>query len=490
MNARLTLGLLLVFMSGCATVRESGGVKLPVAPVTVLSRSTYAGLRTGIDTLLADSLFPPSNVGMKIVSLTRNEVLYELNPDLLFTPASNQKLFTSALALRHLGKDFQLRTQVLADTLSHTLYLKGYGDPLVSSRELDSLAGLIAGGLSRGKPWRIAADASYFDDLSWGEGWSWDDEPASYIMYISPFCLNQNTIKIIVDPASLVGNPPLVSLQPETRYVSVENGATTTLDTPMTVRGEITRRWREKLNSVWVKGEFPQRRGRAKENLSVLRPELYFATVLGEGLERRGIPIAGITADSVRQPAQEIVTLAHRLDSAVTFMNKVSDNLSAEVLLKDVAAETFGPPGNAKAGIALLKQYLGSMGIDTVRMSAVDGSGLSAYNLTSASRLVSLLSVMYADTALFPAFYHSLPIAGKDGTLAGRMRDTPAEGNLRAKTGHVFGVSSLSGYVRTRDGELLAFSILMQKFPNGADSYRAVQNRIGVFLAGTQRKDF
>jgi D-alanyl-D-alanine carboxypeptidase/D-alanyl-D-alanine-endopeptidase (penicillin-binding protein 4) len=399
-------------------------------------------------------------------------------------------MFTAALALNQLGKDFILRTEFRVDTASGTIGVKGFGDPIVSSRELDSIAGIIAVRLPGGRTWKLLADASYFDDLGWGEGWSWDDEPGSDAMYVSPLCLDQNTIEFAVEPAPAIGLPPRTALRPDTRYVSIENSATTVPDTPFTFPGEISRKWRERLNVLTVKGEFGQRQGPKKERLSVLRPELYFATVLGEGLQKRGISIAGVSADTLRGPATEILTFGHRLDSAVTFMNKVSDNLSAEVLLKDAAAARYGVVGSAKAGVALLKQFLAERGIDTVRMKAVDGSGLSVYNLISPSGVVALLAAVYADTSLFPAFYTSLPIAGWDGTLSRRMRGTPAEGNLRAKTGTLFGVTTLSGYVRTRDGELLAFSIFMQKFPGGGNSYREVQDRIGTFLAGLSRRDF
>jgi serine-type D-Ala-D-Ala carboxypeptidase/endopeptidase (penicillin-binding protein 4) len=165
-------------------------------------------------------------------------------------------------------------------------------------------------------------------------------------------------------------------------------------------------------------------------------------------------------------------------------MNKVSDNLSAEALLKGSAALRWGERGSAPRGIDILKEILTRAGIDTLSMRAVDGSGLSRYNLTTASALTALLIEMHRDSIRFAIFLKSLPIAGVDGTIERRMRGTPAEGNLRAKTGTINGVTALSGYVRTADGELLAFSMLMQNFLSGPGPYRAVQDRIGVLLAG------
>ncbi len=482
--------LLLILAGGCAAVRELPSPPGHASSITLASRSPYEDFRLGIDTLLVDSLFPPSNAALKIVSLETGEVLYDLNSDLLFAPASNQKLFTSALALASLGRAFPLRTEFFADTSQRTLTIKGFGDPILSSREIDSAAAVCAPLMGGFLPWRVRADLSYFDSLGWGEGWSWDDEPAAYQMYISPLCLDQNAIEVTVQPAPIAGQPPLVSLLPQTSYVSVENTALTVLDTPLTSPPDISRRWQGGDNIVTVSGEFPKTARQKREYLSVVHPGLYCATVFADGLRRRGVTVGIVEADTLRPLSTRVFSLEHRLDSALTFMNKVSDNLSAEVLLKTVAAVRSGPPGTARGGITLLKEYLAGVGIDTVRMVAVDGSGLSHYNLTSASSIIRLLTRMTQDSSTFDAFYSSLPVAGVDGTISRRMRGTPAEGNLHAKTGHIAGVSSLSGYVRTADGELLAFSMLMQRYANGSERYRQVQNRIGAFLAGMKRENF
>jgi D-alanyl-D-alanine carboxypeptidase/D-alanyl-D-alanine-endopeptidase (penicillin-binding protein 4) len=169
-------------------------------------------------------------------------------------------------------------------------------------------------------------------------------------------------------------------------------------------------------------------------------------------------------------------------------LNKISDNLSAENTLKILGAEKRGAPGSARSGIYETKQFLAQFGIDTTKFLMVDGSGVSHYNLLTAEMLVQLLVGMAHRPEWFPLFYASLPVAGVDGTLSNRMKGTPAEGNLRAKTGSISGVSSLSGYVTSQDGEMLAFSILMQHFLGGHRPYREVQDRMGVRLAGFSRK--
>ena len=146
-----------------------------------------------------------------------------------------------------------------------------------------------------------------------------------------------------------------------------------------------------------------------------------------------------------------------------------------------------GVPGSGENGISVLHEFLNSMGIDTTTIRAADGSGLSYYNLLTADMLVQLLEGMAKKTDLFPLFYTSLPIAGVDGTLANRMKGTLAEGNLRAKTGTISGVSSLSGYVKTQEGETLTFSMSMQNFILPGRLYQRAQDRIGALLAGFSR---
>jgi D-alanyl-D-alanine carboxypeptidase/D-alanyl-D-alanine-endopeptidase (penicillin-binding protein 4) len=489
MRVTIFLFLASVLLAGCAAPTQLPVRELRKPPLAAMSRSPYPNLKLGLDTLLADTLFPPSNAGIKIVSLSRHETLYELNPDMLFNPASNNKLFTASAALTSLGESFPLKTLVLADTAERLLTVRGCGDPLLKTTDLDSLAGLIRQKIRPEKTWRLRGDVSYFDDLYWGAGWTWDEEPSSYGMFVSPIILNNNTIDVRVLPGLKPGDQPLVSLNPPTAYLSVENQAVTVVDTvrkPL----DISRKWRERSNVITVQGEVLLKNHGSSTSLSVLKPELYAMTVLAEKLVERGIRISGIETDTIRAGGMEIASYSHRLDSAVTFMNKVSDNLTAEALLKMLAAEKFGTPGSATAGTSAVCAFLNGIGIDTTKIAQADGSGLSRYNLTSPSVIIRLLQAMERDTVHFPAFYFSLPIAGVDGTIAKRMRGTRAEGNLRAKTGSLSAVSALSGYVRTADGEPLAFSILMQNFPGSVRGYRITQDRIGVLLSEIRRRDF
>lgn len=491
MRSLVTASVAATLLAGCATTST---IKTPahqpgVSPLAGLSASPYPALKNQIDATLPDSLFPPASVGIKVVSPATNETLYELNADMLFMPASNEKLFTSGAALVELGKDFEFHTRVSLDTTSSRIFVKGAGDPLLSTYDLDSLARNIMEKVRPDCTYTLVGGVSYFDDLSWGKGWMWDDEGESDCMAISPLSVNSNAITLQLRPGKLEDAPVRVFTDPATNYVSVENAATTPVDTPV-VPILVSRKWRDRSNIITVTGQMLHRDSLSERHLSIWQPERYLLTLLSERLQQLGVKVNGIEVDTAVTSSWALTEVTHRLDSVITYMNKVSDNLSAENVLKTLSAERNGSPGTAESGTSLVKRYLATVGIDTTKLVMVDGSGVSRYNLTSPGIITQLLVAMYKHSDVFDVFYHSLPIAGVDGSLSGRMKNTKAEGNLRAKTGTLSSATSLSGYVRTADGEMLAFSILMNNFPSGMRAYRLVQDRIGVVLSQMSRRAF
>jgi D-alanyl-D-alanine carboxypeptidase/D-alanyl-D-alanine-endopeptidase (penicillin-binding protein 4) len=250
------------------------------------------------------------------------------------------------------------------------------------------------------------------------------------------------------------------------------------------------RRGFDRNNVITVEGEMPMRGRTRVDNVTVHAPHLYFLSLLADRLRSRAVTISATLVDTAGPAAFPVAELSHGIDTVVVYLNKVSDNLSAENLLRTMAAERTGRPGRAEAGHVLVNRFLQSAGVDTGRLVLSDGSGLSRYNLVSASSLIALLRAMRSDPELFPLFRRSLPVAGVDGTINRRMQGTRAQANLRAKTGTLSDVTALSGYVTTADGEDLAFSVIMQKYPWSSRAYRGVQDRIGAFLAGLTREDY
>ncbi|MBF8295867.1 MAG: D-alanyl-D-alanine carboxypeptidase/D-alanyl-D-alanine-endopeptidase [Bacteroidetes bacterium] len=471
-----------VLLSGCAVIFPSGRPSNPVA-----------ALRYDIDRVLSDSIFVPARPSIKIVSLDKKEVLYERESKLLMRPASNMKLLTSSTALRVLGKDYKFKTSVLADTtakdsiLSGNLYIKGYGNPDLTTSDLDTLAAQVQANGIRAIEGSVFADVSFFDDLYWGYGWNWDDEPYSYAAFISPLAINNNCVKVSVTPGQSVGDSVKVVVDPQTSYVSVLNKASTVRDTVIRPLN-VTRLFKDRLNTILVEGEMLLSANPVERQISVWKPELYAATLFTEALQQRGIAVdKGASIGTAPVFAREIAAHFQGLDSAVTNLNKVSDNLSAELILKTLGTTNGAAPGSAQGGVYAVHRFLNTLGIDTTKFIMADGSGLSFYDLLTTGMIIQLLEGMTWQGDIFPLFHQSLPIAGVDGTLRSRMKRTPAEGNLRAKTGTISGVSSLSGYVQTLDGELIAFAMTMQNFIYPTRLYQRAQDKIGALLAGFSR---
>jgi D-alanyl-D-alanine carboxypeptidase/D-alanyl-D-alanine-endopeptidase (penicillin-binding protein 4) len=482
MNRIMLLAVGLLFLSGCAILQFGGRPSDPVE-----------ALRYDIDQILSDSIFIPSNASVAVGSLSGGELLYAREPHLLLRPASNMKLLTSSAALQYLGENFEFLTEVLADSTDSSgavhgnIYLKGLGDPDLMSSDLDSLADLVKQRGIRNVSADVVVDVSYFDSLYWGMGWMWDDEPYSYEAFISPLCVNDNCVSVQVIPAPEPADSATVILTPKTDYVTLVSHVRTVGDTtrvPLT----ITRLYMQRLNTIVVEGEILTTADTVDEQVTVWRPELYAGTLFREALQRQGVSVAGsVSVGTVPPFAFPQAVISRPMDTVLVNLDKVSDNLSAENLLKTISATQGGVPGSSQYGIWKVNEFLDGFGIDTTKFLMVDASGVSHYNLLTTSMLVQLLQGMASRTDLFPLFYRSLPIAGRDGTLSSRMRGTPAEGNMRAKTGTISGACSLSGYVTDRDGEMLVFSMMMQNYIGSARLYRNAQDRIGALLASFSR---
>jgi len=462
---------------------------------TRAERASVDSLVARVDRLLADTLFVTTVAAVKVVSVETGQILYDRNSQLLMHPASSEKLFTSAAALTMLDPDFTFNTvlstdgEVVDSVLVGNLHVKGYGDPLLDSADVAAIVNhFVLAGIRRIEG-DLVADVAYFDDLYWGNGWMWDDEPDPTSMFISPLSVNHNTVTLYTAPGGAAGEPLQVWTEPETGYVTVSNEGVTVADS-VTNDLEVSRDyWLERSNVIHVTGEMLITDTAEDNTVSVWRPELYLLTLLKEEMGRQGITLNGnLRSGQTPDGSEEVFEVNRPLDSVVVYMNKESDNLSAENLLKTLAAEFLGPPGSAEVGIEVLKVFLVSAGIDTSRISIADGSGVSRYDLTTAESVVQLLIAMASDGDLFSRFYVSLPVGGVDGTLESRMKARSAAASVHAKTGSLSGVSNLSGYVTTRDGELLAFSILMQNFLGPSGPYRDMQDRLVSLLADFSRE--
>lgn len=455
---------------------------------------------------LADPSLAHSGIAFLAVSLDRGDTLFAREADRLYTPASNRKLFTAASALHWLGPDHRFRTTlvatgpVAADTLRGDLVLIGRGDPDLLPAHLAALADTLAASGTRAVAGDVRADDAWFDDVEWGAGWMWDDGPYWEWPYVTALTVADNVVTVTVGPGPRVGAPVAVALDPPTGYVSVNASAVTTAAGAASEL-VVDRRWDPKENVVDVTGALALDAEPIVAQRTVEDPALYAATILLELLEGRGVEVLGVARHGDLAASEAGLTggadvvvdtiathVSEPLSESVRNFLKISDNLTGELLVKAVGASVAGPPGTYEKGLAAERAFLArEVGIDTTAQMLADGSGVSRYNLVTARQIVALLRYMTTRDDLFPFYHAALPVAGVDGTLEGRMRGTAAEGRAGAKTGTLNGVTALSGYVPSADGERLAFSLMMEFYTGSSAPRRAVQDSIVAALARYRR---
>ena len=455
-------------------------------------------LQTKIEAILNVPLLASSNVGMKVVSLVTGEVLYEKDAEKLYHPASTMKLITAATALVKLSPNYRFHTTLYADRLEGrqvlgNIYLKGGGDPVFASDDLEKMVDRLVEMDTKDLQGDIVVDETYFDAVRWGKGWMWDDGPiGGYYPHLSALTINRNGVFVRIAPGTNVGDPVRVHLDPPTQYMKIDNESTT-VGASEEVRVRIKRKNGSAAENVlMINGAMAIGQAEMNRRVDILDPALYCGTLLREMLAERGVILYGtVRYGEVPEEAVEIIQhISPPLSRILWEMNKPSDNLIAELLLKTIGAELRGAPGTAEKGLGAISNLLGIIGMDRRYYTFADGSGVSRYNLVTASLLTDLLVYMYRNFAVMPEYLASLPVGGVDGTLTRRMRGMSAEGILRAKTGTLRGLTALAGYTVTADGETVAFSILVSNYLGSANPRRTLQDKIGDILTQFSRQNY
>lgn len=463
-----------------------------------------------LEGIFSDAAFVRGLWGVKVKSLRTGEVLFERNPYHYVMPASNMKLVTAAAAHARLGLDFRFRTTLATDgparggALKGNLIVIGGGDPTLGARlsspdPEDSTKGdplLIfkqwAARLKREGIKRIEGDilgdASFFEDVPLGEGWSWDDIGYGYSAQISALQYNDNSVLVRIYPGAESGEPAGFDLNPPTSYLRIENRMTTVGpegDLDVEIRRE------PGTNRVQLVGTVPVGRTPFWSSAAVHDPALFFVTVLKETLEAEGIEVGGearrLEQDPDRvQPHRETLFVHESPDLryVLKVLLKVSQNLYAETLVR-----LLDPVPSGKSydrGRERVIAVLTRMGIPPESYILADGSGLSRYNYLSADMLIRLLESVWRHPER-NEFLEFLPVAGGDGTLENRMKGTSAQGNVRAKTGTLRNVRALAGYVKTGDGEPLAFVMIANNFQQPMKSAEYLQDSALILLSALKR---
>ena len=448
--------------------------------------------------------------GIKAFDLTTGRTIYEQNAGRFFVPASNAKLFTTAMALTRLGPAFTFQTRVTVDQpvdasgrVAGSLRLIGGGDPNLSARTLPYKPGPVTGNLLVAYEEladQVAAhgvkriDGDIVGDDTWyvwepyAAGWSVDDPRSDDGAPISALTVNDNVFTLSVRPGAAAGDAASLTLNPPVEYYSIDNRVHTV------AAGGERRVHVERIPGsmelqLW--GTVPLHDNGQDLLLGIEDPALYSAKALKQLLEQRGVMVTGKAVahhlypgelasltQGPETPAESGVELARHTslpyieDLRVT--DKVSQNLHAEMALRAVARARHNV-GSFEAGREEMRAFLGEVGVEGGGYNLVDGSGLSRLDLVTPGAVVKLLQYMYASQER-ENFISLLPVAATDGTIASRFVDSPAAGRIHAKTGSLSHVSALSGYAHRRNGRWVAFSILVNNYNGAAGDVRGVMD--------------
>lgn len=454
-----------------------------ITPLILSAQTDYHELTSKIKNLLKNSFASSALFAIDIYNLSDNNSIYNQNEKLLLHPASNMKLFTSAAGLYFLDEDYSFDTEfyihgdIIDSVLFGDLFVIGGFDPLFSSADLNfSVKQIMKAGI-KSITGNIYGDVSKMDSLYWGEGWMWDDDPGGFSPYLTPLCINRNSAEIVYRPGR-IGSPAEIKVSPSTEYFSFRNTSETIMEDTSDLT--ITRNIINRTNDISISGTLSYTERVDTSHVNMYRPELYFLTLMKEALHYNGIFFNGII-DTLTKPgsAELIYSFSQPIQKVLMELNKESDNLSAEMLLRALSYEKFGGPATAENGLKLIDSLIIKLGFDLDDYRLVDGSGLSHYNLISAEVINRLLIYVYQnDIELYTALRKTLPVSGISGTLQNRMRYSNVKGKVAAKTGTLSGISCLSGYLKTVSGKDVCFSIMIQNFVEKPRIARYYQDKI------------
>ena len=463
-----------------------------------------------VDAALAEAHAQKAFWGILVADRDTGKTLYELNADRFFEPASNAKLFVASLALSTLGPDYHYRTTLESKSpvssdghLAGDLILVGRGDPDLSNRKfpydpkaerdgapekvLAELAdAVVAKGLKE-VDGDIIADDGYYPYDPYPAGWLTGDLFFSFGAPVSAVDYNDNIIGIDVIPAARTGDPAMLAVQPAAARDGFDSEVVTGAP------GEkpdlaVVRQPGSKF--ILLRGTVPAAGQAVHLELAMTQPAETAGESLKELLESRGVVVRGTVravhspppvvnaagepgAPQPQQDSSDRNVLAEHMSppllESIQLTNKISQNLHAEMFLREVGRAEFGTASTA-AGLYVERNFLHMIGIADGDVVLADGSGLSPQDLVTPRAVVALL--LYDKAQPWGAdFLSTLPIAGVDGTLEHRFNSGPATGLIHAKTGSIANVRGISGYATTRRGESLVFSIFVNNNPqHGIDA--------------------
>ncbi len=502
-------------------------VSLNLPAQTNPSAASLAELQSRLEALMIEPRFAAASWGVKIVSLESKKTVFEHDAGKLFSPASNCKLYTMALALDQLGGDYRIKSSLYSaaepdkrGTLKGDLIVYGRGDPTINARlndgdiyqALQPLVSALTNAGVRRISGDLVGDESFITGSPYGSGWAWDDVNFYYGAEISALTINDNSLRITVQPGFRIGEPCRLSIAPLTSYIVLSN-RTQTIATGG--KRDINFFRPGEQNMIYVTGKMPLDATNYSDEVTMHDPAKLFVTFFKEALQRNGIKVGGkIRTENWLSRRAHTFDMSKWLElGAVESLplrdinrevQKPSQNLYTDLVLAHVGAlaeqratrranasdttnqtETvIGRISSEDLGVRELDKFMKKIGVKSGDVEFEEGSGLSRNNLVTPNATITLLEYM-SRHAESESYLRALPIAGVDGSLRNRMKKTRAEKNVHAKTGTLRWANALSGYVTTAAGERLAFCLMLNRY-QAPDAEYAAKNeldKIAVMLA-------
>lgn len=434
-----------------------------------------------IDSIISQPELEFAQVGICVLDLERDSIIYARNCRTLFIPASNMKIVATGAALCYLGPDFRFKTSLAAlgrikkNKLDGDIILIGGGDPTFTTEDLEHFVATLDDKMIREIRGDIILDDSYFSDERLPIGWAWHYLDARYAPEISALSVNKNCITVRMK-ATQLGLPADVLMEPVTNYVKLVNNMITKVGEDSII---IFRK--PEANIIYVDGGIGG--GHTREiQVAVKDPSMFAGYLFRERLTDVHIKNKGkiikkkIKYFSTADTSDTVVVIdsvvSPPLIDILKETNNESVNLYAEILLKTLGAYYYRE-GSFDRGTHVLKRFLHTCGVDTAMVSVWDGSGLSRHNLLSPYSLTLVLRYMHR-TEFSELFSTLLPSSG-EGTLEHRF--TGFDGVMRAKTGTLHAVSCISGYLKVGEADY-CFSMMFNNFTCKTKKIEEIQEQI------------
>lgn len=466
----------LAILAACAQRALNAQIRADAPPRPAI----HDDLRRALQSIFSERTVDHGVWSVTVQSLQRGETLYSTSAFRMETPASNQKVLTTAAAAERLGWDYRYTTRIYATgaidangSLNGDLIVVSDGDPTINPRHPERWAifdewgkQLAAKGIRQVNGYLIGDDNA-FEEPGWAPGWAWDDLAFGYGAAVSALQYNENQVELLIGPGLEAGSRGIISMSPSGSGLIIDHRVTTVAaDQP----NRITLQRTPGSELLTVSGQVALGATPFTEYASVDNPTIVYLNALRAGLHRQGVNIerAPLDIDGVRivpDMSKAVLLVEDKsppLSELIDVTLKWSRNIYAETMLRSMAPE---PGGKSTAGgLAALEETMNDWGISHDYFLARDGSGLSRYDYLSADALAWVLTHLWRDPRHADAYRAALPVLGVNGNVANRLKDTPAQGRVWAKTGSMSQVRSLSGYLVTTEGEPLVFAFVVNGF--------------------------